>query len=92
MLLGDEEGVEVPKAGLNISAKILVVDITRSDDVTPVCRHLFESHFEEDLTELVSDFVDYRSPASVLTLKGTEVDLRGCRAPLSVGAPMALKL
>ena len=74
MLLGDEEGVEVPEACLD--------EIIRG--------HFREAHFEEYLAELVAYF-HYWATLSMTNVDG-RLDVRGCSAPLCVGAPFALKL
>ena len=62
MLLGDEEGVEVPEAGLNIPKRFtqLTGKALRSTDSLPVGGHLLKTHLKEDLSELMSYFVHYR--------------------------------
>ena len=61
MLLGDEEGVEVPEAGFDKTTPMVKNgDLTHPGPILPVRRHLFETHLEEDLSEFVSNFVYYR--------------------------------
>ena len=57
MLLGDEEGVKVPEAGLDIPENSVKSMCLKSGRGLPVCWHLLEAHFEEDLSELMPDFV-----------------------------------
>ena len=61
MLLGDEEGVEVPEAGLDIPRTISEGCALESGRRLPVGWHLLEAHFEEDLTEFMPYFVHCRS-------------------------------
>jgi len=57
MLLGDKEGVEVPKAGLNVSGRELARMAPKVVVSLPVGRHFFEAHLEEDLPELMPYFI-----------------------------------
>lgn len=59
MLLGNEEGVKVPEAGFDIPRKFSKELALKLDYTLPVCWHLLESHFEENLSELMPYFVHY---------------------------------
>lgn len=63
MLLRDEESIEVPEAGLNVSKSGSVWKSSLLGGDLPICWHLFESHFEEDLAKLVPDFVHWKAPS-----------------------------
>lgn len=64
MLLRNEEGVEVPEAGLNIPRTISKQCALESGRSLPVCWHLLKAHFKEDLSELMPYFVHCRSKIS----------------------------
>ena len=96
MLLGDEEGVEVPEAGLNISKRFNKECALKSGHSLPICWHLFKAHFKEDLSEFMPYFVHCRLKVSEtrlsLCVHEQQAFVQGCKAPLPVGAPMDLKL
>ena len=96
MLLGDEESVEVPEASLDISRRFSKEYALKSGRSSPVCWHLLEAHFKEDLSKLMSYFIHCRARISEtrvsLPVHEQQESVQGCSAPLLVGAPIDLKL
>ena len=70
--------------------------VVRGGANVPICGHLCKAHLKEDLSKFMPHFVHY-TPQSIQATRDearleTIPDIRGCKAPLIVGAPMALKL
>lgn len=65
VLLGDEEGVEVPEAGFDVAVVVKDRSGERLGIILPIRRHLFETHVKENLSEFVPDFVYYYDKLSV---------------------------